>query len=854
MKKLLQKNQKNNLIYAAIMLIVFAVFSLAYNAPVITGGMALSQPDIINYKGSAEEMLQYQKQTGENIYWSDAMFGGMPTYQTGASYDGYWVKKVDEIFRFLPRPADYLFILLGGFFFLGFVLFRNWKYAALSAFLFGLGTYFFIVIEAGHNAKVHAIAYFAPFMAALILIFRKKYIIGFLLATLFMALELLASHPQMTYYFGFVVLFYFIAEFFEALKNHSIRDYFIKSLLAISSVVLAFGMNSSPLMATQEYTQFSTRGENDVTLFEDSNPSGLDKSYITHWSYGKLETLNLWIPNFMGGGSVADEESKPNLKKALENNVRSPEEYDYYQQYLYYLPTYWGDQPFTSGPAYQGAIVVFLFLLGCIIVPGKWKWWLLGSTFFSIFLSWGKNMMWLTDIFIDYVPLYDKFRAVSSILVIAEFTMPLLAAFAIYYIFKKEFLKPLEIYKKTLYVSLGTLGILLILYFVGANLFSFATPVEAQLPTFVANGIRADRVALFQADTLRTFIFVALAAGLILAYLKKYIKSKEIVIAGIAVLTIIDLWGVNKRYLNNEDFIPKQWVENPFPTEVSQRLLNEAQKGSPALMQIAHKIPVNHLLNELKKQNPGHYRVFNTISSTFNETQTSYFLPSLGGYHGAKLQNYQNVIDLYFSNDSIQMKKLGILSGRENILNLLNTKFVVVGGAQKPQLIQNPAVAGNAWFVSQVLPQESADSALVKIGKIDIKNVAVAGAKALKFSNENAEINLKSYHPMKLSYESRNEQSGYAVFSEIYYPKGWKAYINGEEVEILQTNYFLRGLEIPAGTNQIDFVFEPQVIQRGKTMMLASNIIFILLVLGGIFYHWKNFRSKKDDEIEISKN
>lgn len=836
---------KSNWVYVAIVFVIFVVFSLLYNTPVFTGNNALSQSDIINYKGGAQEMLNFEKQTGENIYWSDAMFAGMPTYQSGASYQGYWIKTVDQFFRFLPRPADYLFLLLAGFFFLGIVLFKNWKYALLGSFMFALGTYYFIIIEAGHNAKIHAIAYFPPLMASIILLYRGRYILGFLSTAFFMALELMASHPQMTYYFGFVVLFYLIFEFVEAQKNKNIKEYFIQSILAIFAVLLAFGMNSSPLMATKEYAQYSTRGKNDVNLFENTNQNGLDKSYITDWSYGKIETLNLFIPNFMGGSSLAQEEDKSNLIKAIGSNVKSEEEYSYYSQYLPYIPIYWGGQPFTSGPAYQGAIVILLFILGSVIVPGKWKWWLLSSSIFSILLAWGKNMMWLTDLFIDYVPLYDKFRAVSSILVIAEFTMPLLAIFAVYQLIKSKSEENENIFKKVLYVSSVVIGCLLILYLFGPEIFSFSTVQDSQIPEFMASGIRLDRIELFRKDTLRTLIFVSIASGLILAYLKNKIERKEIVILGLSLLTIVDLWSVDKRYLNDDDFISKQWVENPFPTEISQRLIEEAQKGNHAVIQMAGRIPVNKALKELKEKDKKHYRVFNTLASTFNETGTSYFASSLGGYHGAKLQNYQNIIDLYFSNDSIMLKKYGILEGRNNILNLLNTKYVVVGNGQEPHIIQNPENLGNVWFVDETIQLSQADSAIVKIGQIDVSKKAIVPVPAQNYTLGEAEIKLKEYNPISLKYESKNANRGFAVFSEIYYPRGWKAYIDGKEKDIVQTNYFLRGLEIPAGEHEILFKFEPSVISIGNKIMIGSNILFILLVIGGIFYQYK-FADKKE--------
>ncbi|MCK0204419.1 YfhO family protein [Ornithobacterium rhinotracheale] len=851
-----------NVIFGLISIVLIALVALAYNMPVISGNQALLQPDIVNYKGSAESMHQYQKATGENVYWSDAMFSGMPTYQTGASYQYNMIKKIDQVLRFLPRPADYMFLLLAGFFILGLVLFKNWKYALMGAFLFGLGTYFVIIIEAGHNSKAHAIAYFAPLAAGIILLFKRKYILGLLLTTLFMALELNANHPQMTYYFGFVMGLFVIFEGLEAFKQKQIKAFGISLGLSVVALFLALGLNSTNYLATYEYGKLSTRGKNNVTLLqnEHSNHSGLNKDYITAWSYGKLETLNLFIPNFMGGGSTEPETYKKNLQESVQKaagevaaqyaaqNPQAKYEEIYPQalasmsQNISAIPTYWGDQPFTSGPAYQGAVVVFLFILGLFLVKGRYKWWLLSATLLSFILAWGKNFMPITDFFIDYVPFYDKFRAVSSILVMAEFTMPLLGALAVYRYFKDKTLSQ-ETKKKILYYAGGGVVLfLVILYVAGGSMFSFTSEIDSQLPQAMAKGIKADRIAMFKADTLRTIVFVMLTLGLFLLYQFKVLKHKEIVIAGIAILSLIDVWGVDKRYLNDENFIPAQWVKNPFPTQMTDRMMQAAQ-SNPMVMQIAYKIPMNNVLNQIRENDKGHYRVFNRAVNTFNDASTSYFVNAIGGYHGAKLQNYQNIIDVYFTSDSIQKKQLG-LSNRslENILNMLNTRYVIVGNPQESQVMKNPNPAGNAWFVQQVLEAKDDNESIVKIGQIDIKNQAVVNnfSANKNYSSANANIELTKYLPFEIHYTSENANDGFAVFSEVFYDKGWQARIDGKEAPIVQTNYFLRGLEIPKGKHKIVFKFEPKSIQLGSTITLASNVIFALLILGGGFYFYKN--------------
>ena len=835
----MKKNQQQ-IIFTVVSLIIFAAIALVYNSPVISGKMSISQPDIVNYKGSAQEMQQFRLQTGEETYWSNAMFGGMPTYQTGAQYEHHWVKKLDETLRFLPRPADYMFLMFAGFFLLGMVLFRNWKYALLGAFLFAMGTYFFQLYEAGHNSKAHAIAYFAPLTAGVILLYRKKYIAGFILTALFMALQLVANHPQMTYYLGLALIIYVIIQAVESFRNKEIKSFFISSALASAAVLLGLGMNAAGTLATLEYGQSSTRGQNDVTLFEGQNQGGLNKDYITNWSYGTLETLNLFIPNFMGGGSVVPAEYKENTRASL-TQAQSREEYEYFAQAVDYIPTYWGAQPFTSGPAYQGAVVVLLFILGLFLVKGKMKWWLAAATLMSIFLAWGKNMMWLTDLMIDFFPGYDKFRAVSSILVIAEFTMPLLAVLAVYKFFTDPSLTE-EFKKKILiYAGGGTVAILLIFWLFGSSLFGFSTDFDLQLPPYLQEGIKQDRIELFKADTLRTLIFVLLALALLFAYVFEKIKHKEIVIFGLALLTLVDLWGIDKRYLSEENYIPKQYVDHPFPTELTDRLYTEAQ-ANPTLMQIAYRVPKNKLLADVKKQDAGHYRVMDFAGNAFNDASTSYFVPSVGGYHGAKLQNIQNVIDIYFAQDSVLQQRLGVQGKEMQILDMLNTKYLVVNAQNGEELMQNPNALGNAWFVPQVKPVPNADQSIVEIGKIDPKQTAVVeGSAPANTNNLNVgSISLTDYQPNKLTYESSNSGNGFAVFSEIYYPDGWTATIDGQPADIHKTNYFLRGLYIQAGNHTIEFEFKPAVVQTGKTIMLGSHILFILICLGGLLWWWKN--------------
>src|SRR5690554_6576502 len=720
------KMKNKNLIFSAIALAIFAILALVYCSPILSGNSIL-QPDIVNYKGSAQEMKAYEEMTDERIYWSNAMFGGMPTYQTGAQYDNDFIKSVDHFFRFLPRPADYIFLLFSGFFILGIVLFRNWKYALAGSVFFAMGTYYYIIIAAGHNAKVHSIAYFAPLVAGIILLYQRKYILGFLMTTLFMGLELSASHPQMTYYLFLVMLVFFVVELVHAIKSKEILPFAKSTGLLIAACIIGLGLNATRLMSVYEYSKETTRGNSEMTLLQ-NNSKGLDYDYITHWSYGKLETFNLFIPNFMGGPSQTSDEQLKNYLNELQKQqyvVDIDDDFDYQLfSHLVSSPVsaYWGEQPGTSGPAYQGAVVVLLFFLGLFLVRNHWarfKWWLLGATILSIVLAWGKNFPVFTSFMIDYFPFYDKFRAVSSMLVMAEFTMPLLAALTLYVFIKDESLT--DEYKKKIlmYAGGGVVALLVIFYLFGGNMFSFTTDYDLMnkqqylelvreynpqaygtwdtLLNNINNALRQDRIDMFKADTLRTLVFVLLTLGLLFLYHLKKIKNAIIVVLGIAGLALFDGWQVDKRYLNDKNFVDKMFVNNPFPTQFSPKLLEGARENHH-LAGIAQKVPFNKTLDSLKSADKSQFRVFDNIFSTFNDATTSYFAHSIGGYHGAKLHNYQDVIDLYFSG-SEKTQQLGVSPVHiQKILNLLNTKYIIHNNPNSPMVQQNNDAYGNAWL------------------------------------------------------------------------------------------------------------------------------------------------------------
>ena len=814
--------KKNNyLLPIAGCLLFFIILSFIYFTPLLSGKY-ISQPDIIHYKGGAHELEQFRQTYGEDTYWSNSMFGGMPTYQMGANYPSDVVKSIDRLLRSFPTPASYLILLLSGFYLLGMVWLKNWKYALLGSLMFSFSTYFFIIIGAGHNAKIHTIAYFAPFIAGVYLLYQKKYVWGFILSTIFLSLQIAANHPQTSYYLFLALGLFGLIEFFYSLKTKTLKSFGISSGLFILACALSVGMNSTRLLSTYEYSKETTRGKSELTISKNNSISnqGLDNDYITHWSYGILETFNLFIPNFMGGGNNEKGFKTHHLESAIQQNIKSQEEYTQFQRA--FNGSYWGEQPGTVGPAYQGTIVVFLAFLALFFYQGRYKWWLASATILSFFLAWGKNFGIFTDFMIQYFPLYNKFRAVSSALVIAEFTIPLLALLGTYSYFMDSSLS--KAYKtKILYISSGfILIILLLLYFFGIHIFSFHTSLEGNTIKYeILEAIREDRFVLFQSDILRTFFLVLICSILLWAAEIKSFKSSYAVLA-IAALSLVDLWGVDKRYLNNDNFVDKQFYKNPFPTQVTENQLQKAE-SDPTLARIVTAAPINQALEIIKQNDRAHYRVFNLLLSPFNETNTSYFHQSIGGYHGAKLRRYQDLIDFYLS-DSLNLP----------ILDMLNTKYIITADSIiRP--IPNPNNNGNAWFVNDIVFAKNADEELLMLGQINNKRKAIINEKfkkdlTLKASlDTTSSISLKEYLPNNLTYESNSTDEKLGVFSEIYYPYGWKATIDGKEVPIYRADYTLRAVKIPAGKHTVNFSFNPPVIQKGKYITWATCFCFLAI-------------------------
>lgn len=788
-------------------LLGFIILSLAYFNPVLQG-KEIYQSDIVQYIGMAKQQNDFRAETGTEPYWTDAAFGGMPTYQLGANYPHNYVKKLDSVLRFLPRPADYLFLYFLGFYILLLVLKLDYKLAFLGAVAFGFSTYLIIILGVGHNAKAHAIAYMPTVLAGILLCFRGKYIGGFLLLAVAMALEIGANHFQMTYYLMLLVIILGIAYLIDAYRKKLLPYYFRSLGVMVGAVILAIGVNATSLLATQEYTGFSTRGDTGLTITPEGSekPSaGLTYDYITEYSYGILESFNLFIPRFMGGSSSEKLEEDSAMYKELLLLGATPSQA---KDFASNAPTYWGDQPFVGAPAYIGATVLFLFVFALFLIRGRLKWWVVGGSVLALLLSWGKNLSFLTEFFIDYFPLYSKFRAVSSIQVIIELCIPVLAVFGLYRLFK-DFEKSEEKNYALKWATIITGGLALIFILFKSLLFNFSGGNDSvyidQLGAELVRALREDRKAIFTADAIRTLIFVILSAGLIYVYLKQKV-SRDIVIGGFVILILVDLIGVDRRYVNNDDFVMARQMNQPFaPTPADDEIMEDE----------------------------GHFRVFDLSGSPFNTGRTSYFHNSIGGYHAAKPGRIQDLYDFYISQNNMQ------------VLNMLNVKYFIIPTEQGVQAQQNPETFGNAWFVNNIKWAESADEEIISLGETDLRSTAIISDQFRDELQQFAEVDttatiqLISHQPNELVYQYSSGTEQLAVFSEVYYPHGWTAYIDGNKTSHIQANYVLRAMMIPAGDHQITFKFEPEVIRKGSNIALMSSIFLGILLLGGIFYTFK---------------
>ena len=824
-------NAWKRLIPDMVAVVLFAVISFAYFCPAVTEGRILSQHDSVAGIGAGQESKEYMERTGERTRWTNSIFGGMPTYQMSPSYDSTdMLKGIENLYHlYLPTYVWYVFVMLLGFYILLRAFdFKVWM-ATLGAIIWAFSSYFFIIIAAGHIWKLITLAYIPPTIAGMVWCYRGKCLVGGLVTALFVALQIMSNHVQMTYYFLFVMLFMVIAYGVQAFRENTLAFYLKRTGVLIVAGLLGVCINLSNLYHTYEYSKESMRGKSELVKENSANQtdSGLERDYITQWSYGIGETFSLLVPNVKGGASVPLAANEKAMEKA------NPMYGSIYSQ----LGQYWGEQPGTSGPVYVGAFVVFLFILGLLIVKGPMKWALLAATILSILLSWGKNFMGFTDFFIDYVPMYNKFRAVSSILVIAEFTIPLLAMLAL----KEVIFTPTIIKerKKDFLISFGLTGGLALLFAIFPRVFfpSYVSTMEMnalqsipadQLMPLLAN-LEEMRMSLFTSDALRSFFIILIGVNLILAYGMGKLKQ-NVLIGTLAVLCLVDMWDVNKRYLYDEQFVEKEVQTQGFQQTETDKFILEDEALD--------------------------YRVLNLATNTFNENNTAYWHKSVGGYHAAKLRRYQEMIEEHISGEMQGLYKAVAGAGGEMeklnpaefpVLNMLNTRYFIFplqGGQTDP--LDNPFALGNAWFVDEVQYVDDANEEIEAIHGFNPLQTAVVDKKFETLvkavpSDSTATIELVSYEPNYLKYEVNSDKGGTVVFSEIYYP-GWQSSIDGEEAPHGRANYILRAMNVPAGEHVVEFKFDPDSLHVTETIAFIALGLLALMAIVVIFLKVKACR------------
>ncbi len=822
-KTIMEVWKKYGLDVAAVVL--FALISFAYFVPASLDGRILFQHDASAGRGMGHEQQTYFERTGERTRWTNSVFGGMPTYQTAPSYKSTdALSKVMDVYHlWLPENVWYVFAYLLGFYILLRAFDFRQELAVLGSIIWAFSSYFFIIIAAGHIWKVMALAYLPPMIAGLVLAYRGKYLWGFILTALFTAFEVKANHVQMTYYYLFVVLFMVIAYLVQAIKNKQLLHFGKATAVCAAAACLGICMNLSNLYHTWEYSKESMRGKSELVKANTANQtnSGLERDYITQWSYGIGETWTLLIPNAKGGASVPLSQNETAMKKADPNFIQI------YQQ----IGQYWGEQPGTSGPVYVGAFVMMLFILALFIVKGPMKWALLAATVLSVLLSWGKNFMPLTNFFIDYMPMYAKFRTVASILVIAEFTIPLLAMLGLKKILDTPSILNKQI--KYVYISFGlTAGFCLLFAlmpsvffsnFVSAQELEAMKSIPAEYQGQLIANLREMRQAIFTDDCWRSFFIIVIGTFLLLLYRANKLKRSAFV-GLVIVLCLVDMWQVNKRYLNDGMFVEKSVRDNPIEmTPTDQQILQTKELD---------------------------YRVLNLATSTFNENETSYFHKSIGGYHPAKLRRYQEMIETYIAPEMEKLMKsifeaqgdMTKLNGDSisPVLNMLNTKFFIMplqGGQTVP--LKNPYAFGNAWFVDKVTYVNNANEELEMVGKLNLRAEAVADKKfrdVLGSSCEqdhHAQVTMKTYEPNQLTYEVESAKGGVLVFSENYYPE-WTATVDGKEVPVGRVNYILRAIQVKPGKHQVVLSFFPKSVDRTETVAYIAFALLVICILLGI--------------------
>ena len=813
-----------------LVVVLFAVISFAYFFPADLDGRILYRHDASAGRGAGQEVSEYHERTGKVSRWTNATFSGMPTYQTAPSYQSTGVlNQVMKAYHlWLPENVWYVFAYLLGFYILLRAFDFRWHLAALGAIVWAFSSYFFIIIAAGHIWKVMALAYLPPLIAGLVWAYRGKLLCGFCVTALFSAFEIDANHVQMTYYYLFVIAAMVIAYGVDAVRRGQWKGFLRATGVCAAGALIGVLLNLSNLYHTWQYAQESMRGKSELVKKNVTNQtsSGLDRDYITQWSYGIDETWTLLVPNAKGGASVPLATNAKAMEKADPNFMQI------YQQ----MGQYWGDQPGTSGPVYVGAFVLMLFVLGLFIVKGPMKWALLGATVLSILLSWGHNFMPFTDFFLDHVPMYSKFRTVASILVIAEFTIPLLAMLALKRLVDEPDLMGKQM--RWVYVSFGLTGGIALLFalmptvffsnFISAAELEALKGIPADYLAPLESNLRSIREGIFVADCWRSFWIIAIGMALLLLYRYRKLKA-EYMVGAMVLLCLIDMWQVNKRYLNDSMFVEKSVREQAQPmTETDRLILRDKDLD---------------------------YRVLNLASNTFNENETSYYHKSIGGYHAAKLRRYQDLIDNYIAPEMQQLMSALAKAGGDMtkvkgdsifpVLNMLNAKYFIVPlQDNKTVPIQNPYVLGNAWFVDKLNYVNNANQELEALGKLNLRHEAVADARFKAVLGEatpqdsTSVVTLTAYAPNQLTYEVKCAPGGVMVFSEISYPE-WAATVDGKPAEIGRADYVLRALKVDKGQHQVVLTFDPKSVKQTETVAYAAYVVLLLVVLFGLYAEWK---------------
>lgn len=803
------KKRMNKALLYVLAIFVFALITYLYFSPMISGDKVVYQGDIVQFKGMSKELLDYRERTGEQAFWTNSMFGGMPSFTVYTLYNGNLLNYVHNILTLgFPHPSGLLFLSMVSFFILLVVLKVDPLIAIAASVASGLSSFNLILMEAGHNSEMDAIAYMPLVVAGVLLAFQNKYIWGGLLTAVGLSLEMRANHIQVTYYLMLLLLVLGVIELVRAIREKNLPPFFKATAALVIAIVFGVATNAGYLMSMQEYSPSTIRGPSELSSNQQSS-GGLDEDYAFDWSYGKMETFTILIPNFYGGASNTQLSTNSKTAEFLQSQGVKGNQLD---NYLRGMPTYWGDVQFTSGPVYMGAIICFLFVLGLFVLKGKIKWWLLAATILSIMLAWGRNFYFFNDIIFHYFPMYNKFRTVTMSLVILQVTFPLMAALVLWKIIKGDIDKE-KISKQLLYSLYITGGLCLFFAVAGSSLMDFVKPVrnsdpgDSSLPEAFRSALIADRKKMLQMDSLRSLLFIACMFGALWFYTKQKISTMVLGLITIGII-FIDQFPVGKRYLGSDDFVPaQQYMQNFQMSNADKAILQD-------------KTP--------------DYRVLNYTRNPFQDASTSYYHKSIGGYNAAKLRRYQDLVEHQFSRSDAAGKNIG---PNMEVINMLNTKYIIVPDKNKqPQAQPNPNANGNAWFVSNIQWVNNADEEMAALNDLDSKETAVIDKRFEKdlsgFTPEadsTASIQLKSYEPNHLVYETNTSVPGLAVFSEIYYQPGWKSFIDGKEVAHVRADYVLRAMPVSAGSHTVEFKFHPDTYFKGESIARISSVVLLII-------------------------